>query len=106
MPPLPDPSAGEQVHANKVNDAARVCAASIATQTVGLATGEGQVFQFDRGGCLKARQALKNADAPPGKSIKAKVTGTLQGDSKVVVAFIEIKAGIGGQPARIPSAGA
>lgn len=93
LPPVPDPSAAEQARATRVNDAAKVCAATGSTESIGLATGEGQVFQFDHTGNLKAQEALKTADAPPGKRIKAKVTGTLQSESTVLVASIEIKAG-------------
>lgn len=91
MEQLPDPTNGAQARATRVNDDARMCAASRSTETVGLATGEGQVFQFDQDGNAKAKTALKAADIPPGKKIKAKVTGTLQDQSTVMVAAIEIK---------------
>jgi hypothetical protein len=99
---VPDATSAEQERAIKVNDAAAVCAASSLTQTVGLATGEGQVFKFDQDGNLKAEEALKSADVPPGKKVKAKVTGTLKDQSTVMVASIEIKRA-GKQSVRIVS---
>lgn len=88
---LPDPTSAAEARANKVNDAAKVCAASSSTETVGLATGEGQVLNFDSAGIAKAKAALKSADLQPGKQPKAKVTGTLQDQSTVMVASIEMK---------------
>lgn len=88
---VPDLNAAEEARANKVNDAARTCAATPSTQTLGLATGEGQVFQFDHDGNAKAQEALKNVDVKPGKKVKAKVTGTLQNGTTVMVASIELK---------------
>jgi hypothetical protein len=94
MEQVPDPNAAAEARAAKVNDAARVCAASPSTPAVGLATGEGQVLQFDSAGNVKAREALKNADLDPGKKIKAKVTGKLQNRSIVLVASIELKGAV------------
>jgi hypothetical protein len=88
---VPDPNAAAEARAARVNDAARTCAATPTTQTLGLATGEGQVLQFDHNGNVKAQSALKNADVEPGKKVKAKVTGTIQNGTTVMVASIELK---------------
>jgi hypothetical protein len=87
-------SADEQAQtarAEKIDNAVKQCAASPSAQTLGLATSDGQVLQFDQDGNAKAREALKSADVEPGKKIKAKVTGTMENKATVNVASIEIK---------------
>jgi len=90
----PAMSADEQAQtarAEKIDNAVKQCAASPSAQTLGLATSDGQVLQFDQDGNAKAREALKSADVEPGKKIKAKVTGTMENKATVNVASIEIK---------------
>jgi len=93
-PPMTDGSADERAaaaRASKVDAAAKVCAASLSTPTLGLATSDGQVLQFDQDGNAKAKEALKDADLEPGKKVKAKVTGTMEDETTVKVASIDIK---------------
>lgn len=87
-PPMTDEAA---VRANKVDDAAKVCFASLSAQALGLATSDGQVLQFDQEGNAKAKEALKDADLEPGKKVKAKVSGTMKDETTVIVASIDIK---------------
>jgi hypothetical protein len=87
-PPMTDEAAAR---ANKVDNAAKVCFASLSAQALGLATSDGQVLQFDEEGNAKAKEALKDADLDPGKKVKAKVTGTMKDETTVIVASIDIK---------------
>ena len=98
MPPdtrAPGMSADDQVQtarSNKIDNAVKQCAASPSAQTLGLATSDGQVLQFDQDGNAKAKEALNSAaNLQPGKKIKAKVTGTIEDKGTVNVASIEIK---------------
>ncbi len=87
-------SADEQARVNqasKVDNAAKVCAASPSSQALGLATSDGQVMQFDPDGNEKAKEALKDADLHPGKKVKAKVTGILEDKTTLKVAEVDVK---------------
>jgi hypothetical protein len=77
--------------AERVDKAAKQCAASASTLNFGLAMSGGQVVQFDSEGNSKAQEALKQVEVQPGKKIKAKVTGTLQNNVTVKVASVEVK---------------
>jgi hypothetical protein len=81
----------KMAQANRVDNAVKQCTPSPSAQTLGLATSDGQVVQFDQDGSAKAKEALKNADVQPGKKIKAKVTCTMEDKATVNVASIEIK---------------
>lgn len=90
----PDMNAAEQAQldeVNRVENAAKVCAASPLTQALGLATPDGRVMQFDQDGNGKVKEALKNADVQSGKQVKAKVTGTMEEKNTVKVAAVEVK---------------
>jgi hypothetical protein len=95
--PLQEAYAGEQTTQSRlssVNDAAKVCGASSASESVGVATGAGQVLKFDHDGMMKTKEALKSVDLASAKKVKAKVTGTLEDAATVRVASIDIK-GVG-----------
>lgn len=81
----------QMARAERVDDAAKQCAASSSTQNFGLAMSGGQVVQFDSDGNSKAQEALKEVQVQPGKKIKAKVTGTMQSNVTVKVASVEVK---------------
>lgn len=81
----------QMARAERVDNAARQCIASSATQNFGLAMSGGQVMQFDRDGNSKAQQALKEVHLQPGKRIKARVTGTMENNVTVKVASVEVK---------------
>ncbi len=84
---------------NRVDNAAKQCAATPATQSFELALGNGQVMQFDPDGNSKASESLKQASVEPGKKVKAKVEGTLENSTTVKVASVDIK-GNGKHPAK------
>jgi hypothetical protein len=81
----------QMAKANRIDNAAKQCAASASTQTFGLAMSGGQVVQFDSSGNSKAQEALKDVEMQPGKKIKAKVTGTMENQQTVRVASVEVK---------------
>lgn len=87
----PDQRSQADQQASRVDSAAKSCAASPSTQTLGLATSGGQVMQFDPDGNAKAKDALKEADVQPGKKIKAKVTGLMEDNTTVKVASVNVK---------------
>jgi hypothetical protein len=57
-----------------------------------LEKGDGAVVQFDPAGNAKAKDAIKDANVEQGKKLKAKVTGTMENDTTVRVASVEVKA--------------
>ena len=48
-------------------------------------------MRFDDEGNAKTGEALKAVTVEPGKQVKAKVTGTVEGSETVKVASVEIK---------------
>lgn len=102
------PEQAEQIaKASKVDEAAKQCAAGPSTQAFGLAMSGGQVVKFNTDGNTKALEALKEVEVQPGKKVKAKVTGTMQDESTVKVASVEVKGkrAPGSQPSSSPGAG-
>jgi hypothetical protein len=95
----------QMARAAKVDNAAKQCTASSATQDFGLAMSGGQVVQFDRDGNNKAQDALKEVEVQPGKRIKAKVTGTLENSTMVRVASVEVKGKRSGGSSATPGGG-
>jgi len=77
--------------AERMDSAAKQCAASTLTQAFGLALSDGKVVQLDSEGNTKASEAIKAVDVQPGKKIKAKVTGVLEANNTVNVASVEVK---------------
>ena len=77
--------------AEKIDTAAKQCTATASTQEFGLALSGGEVVRFDSEGDSKAGQALRGIDVPPGKKIKAKVTGVMGENDAVKVAVVELK---------------
>jgi len=75
----------------RINSAAKQCSPTSSTQTFGLVTSEGQVLRFDRQGDVKAGEALKETPAENGKRIRARVAGTLDNRSTLIIASIDIK---------------
>jgi hypothetical protein len=82
-----------------VDQASKRCTATAATQAFGLALSDGQVVSFDGEGNTKASEALKEVSVQAGKKVKAKVTGTLEGQT-VKVASLEIKGKHSSQPSQ------
>jgi hypothetical protein len=64
------------------------CAVSCAKSGYGLVLGDGKFVKFDEGGNAKALAALKSTGKE--KDLKAKVNGTLDGDT-VQVSSIELE---------------
>jgi hypothetical protein len=83
--------AAEVARAEKVNDAAKQCVPSSSTQAFGLAMSGGEVVKFDNAGDSKAQEALKEVQVRSGKTVKAKVTGTMQDRATVRVESVEVK---------------
>lgn len=77
--------------ANRVDNAAKACAASSTTQNFGLAMANGQIVKFDADGQAKAQEAMKEADVQPGKKVKAKVSGFMEDKNTVKVASVDVK---------------
>ena len=77
--------------ANNVENGAKQCVASVATTAFGLVIAGGQMVRFDDEGNAKTGEALKAVTVEPGKQVKAKVTGTVEGSETVKVASVEIK---------------
>lgn len=75
----------------QVDNAAKQCTPSPSTQVFGLAMSDGQVVQFDKNGDTLAQGALKDNAVQSGKKIKAKVTGTMQSETMVKVASLDVK---------------
>jgi hypothetical protein len=91
----PDMSQGQSQRAaaaaQRMDAAAKQCTATPSTQSFGLALSDGKVMQLDQEGNAKASDALKSINVPPGKKIKAKVTGLAQDNNTVQVASVELK---------------
>lgn len=90
-PDISQAQAAEMARANKVDDEAKQCVASAETTVFGLVLPGGQVVRFDDEGNAKTGKALKTVTVEPGKRVKAKVTGTLEGGETVKVSSVEIK---------------
>jgi hypothetical protein len=90
-PDISQAQAAKMARANKVDSEAKQCIATVTTTVFGLVLPEGQVVKLDDEGNAKAGEALKAVTVEPGKRVKAKVTGTLQGGDRVKVASVEIK---------------
>ncbi len=88
----PDATQAQMARASIVDKVATQCAAKDSTQSFGLVTGDGQIMKFNQEGNAKASEALKENPVPAGKKVKAKVTGTTEGNSGVQVTSVEIKA--------------
>ncbi len=89
---LADDSGLDQNHlaqVARVDSAAKQCGPTTQTQNFGLATSEGEVLKFDAQGNSLAGDALKQTEN--GKRVKARVSGTLDSHSNLVVASIDIK---------------
>lgn len=84
-------SAQAAAAAERMDAAAKQCAASTSTQSFGLALSDGKVVQLDNQGNTQASEALKTIDVQPGKKVKAKVTGTVEDNNVVRVASVEVK---------------
>jgi nicotinate-nucleotide pyrophosphorylase len=84
-------SAQAAAAAERMDAAAKQCAASTSTQSFGLALSDGKVVQLDNQGNTQASEALKTIDVQPGKKVKAKVTGTVEDNNIVRVASVEVK---------------
>ena len=76
---------------NRVESAAGNCGASPLTQSLGLAMADGNVVKFDQDSCVKVRGALKDANPLPGRKVTAKVTGTVDDESVVRVAAVDVR---------------
>jgi hypothetical protein len=83
----------------RMDSATKQCSATPSTQNFGLVTSGGQVIQFDTEGNAKASEALKQNPVESGKQVKAKVAGTMENNSTVDVASVDIKAPKGKKPA-------
>lgn len=75
----------------RMDSAIKKCTPTPSTQSFGLAMNNGQLFQFDEEGNLKAIEALRENPAEPGKKVKAKVGGTMQDNTTVKVASVDIR---------------
>lgn len=84
-------SAQAAAAAERMDAAAKQCAASTSTQSFGLALSDGKVVQLDNQGNTQASEALKTIDVQPGKKVKAKVTGAVEDNNIVRVASVEVK---------------
>jgi hypothetical protein len=90
-PDMNQQQAARMAAAERVDTAAKQCAASASTQQFGLAVSSGEVLRFDNAGDAKAAEALKNAELRPGKKVKAKVTGAVDTNDMLRVASVDIK---------------
>ena len=90
-PDISQAQAAQMARANKVDNEAKQCVATAATTVFGLVLADGQMVRFDDEGNAKTGEALKAVTLEPGKRVKAKVTGTLEGSDTVKVASVEIK---------------
>jgi len=75
----------------RIDNAAKQCTPSSQTQVFGLEKGDGEVVQFDSASSSKAREAIQGANVEQGKKLKAKVTGTMENDTVMRVASVEVK---------------
>jgi hypothetical protein len=100
MPGNPDRSpdtsqaqAAQMARAAMIDKEAKQCAATAATTAFGLVVSGGEVMKFDEQGNARANDALKSVSATtPGKALKAKVTGMVEGDGATVkVVSVEVK---------------
>jgi len=89
-PDLSQGQAAQMARASMIDQAAKRCTPTASTQAFGLALSDGRVVNFDGEGNAKASEALKEVSVQPGKKVKAKVAGTLEGET-VKVASVEIK---------------
>ena len=76
---------------DRVDTAAKQCPPGPSTQAFGLAMSAGQVVEFDKNGDALARGALKDTTVQSGKKIKAKITGTMENETTVKVASLDVK---------------
>jgi hypothetical protein len=103
-PDMSQDRAARMAAADKIDTAAKHCAASASTEQFGLALSGGEVVRFNNDGDAKASEALKTVDVQPGKKIKAKVTGVMEDDNTIRVASVEVK-GKKNNPSSLTAAG-
>jgi hypothetical protein len=90
-PDISQAQAAQMARAEKVDNEAKQCVATVSTTAFGLVAAGGQTVRFDDGGNAKAGEALRATTVEPGKTVKAKVTGILAGGDTVNVSSVEIK---------------
>ena len=81
------PAKAHKNHRNRVDPQAQACAPSNSTSAFALKTKDGQVLKFDAVGNSRAAEVLKTKWAQnlsAGKPIRAKVSGTINGDTVTV----------------------
>jgi hypothetical protein len=86
----------QMAKATMMDQAAKQCTATASTQAFALVSGA-DVMKLDDQGNSKASEAVKGVEVQPGKKVKAKVTGTMEGET-IKVAAVEVKGKRASQP--------
>jgi hypothetical protein len=94
-PDISQAQAAQMARADKLDQEAKQCVATVSTTAFGLMAPGGQMVRFNDDGNAKAGEALRTTTVEPGKPVKAKVTGILAGGDTVTVSSVEIKAKAG-----------
>jgi hypothetical protein len=77
--------------AERLEQTVKACTPMSSTRHYGLVVSSGELLKFDSAGDFKARDAMNTSAVEPGKTLKIKVTGVIEGENTLRVAAIEIK---------------